>query len=149
MITASLFISNDISSVVLELFRKARRNQFQSGGQVSQFLTNRIAPSLKFFLRHYTEPKAKQGGGGGDSPFQTIFESKSITNLEARAPPPSYGPAMIQKTTGVQTKSRMCIYNKGGRINVYSRIVLIISYTEHIPVPYIRQFMLTHINTVK
>ena len=73
VITASLFISNDISSVVLELFRKARRNQFQSGGQVSQFLTNRIAPSLKFFLRHYTEPKAKQGGGGGGFPVSDHF----------------------------------------------------------------------------
>ena len=85
VITASLFISNDISSVILELFRKARRKQFQSGGQVSQFLRNRIAPSLKCFLRHYAEPKVKQGGGG--FPVDNVL-SKSITNLEARAPPP-------------------------------------------------------------
>ena len=63
------------------------------------------------------------GGGGGGFPVSDHFErnvlSTSITNLEARAPPPSYGPAMIQKkTTGVQTKSRMCISNKGGGINV-------------------------------
>ena len=37
MIAASLFISKDISSVVLELFGKARRKQFQRGGGGASF----------------------------------------------------------------------------------------------------------------